>query len=493
LVNLVIRKKANNPIFAYKKLSVMNLLVRFPCIVEQYAPEFKDLFSDEGYRYFRRFLSGILVSDNKTLDGINRLFVLERRNQSSFNRFIHCQNFDLTKLNSRRVNLMQQTESTRFKSSSGDSGVLSLDDTLMSHYGSHFENIYNLYDYVNKKYALAHNLVSVHYSDDRTDYPVFHHLWEPPDWEAVAIKMRELGIHINEEKWENRTTEKKKWHSYMRDRFRDYQYKKAELQKVYKSKIILGLEMLRQFRRDYPDVNLPVALDGGYTSAEACKIIDQELEMAYVGSLSEDQKVVLAGSKQISLIEFLKQLIEQHQAGKLKFYKTTVHYKGKEEIHYAYCGTHRINGFVKQQRLVISFCKEDLSDTPRFSISNQTHWHSSGILRIRRHRWPIETFHQEGKAEGLDKYQLRDFEAIKTHIALVSTAFTMLKRAAHDDELLSVFRKRLQIESNGTLPLLRRLLQLEGLMALVEFVHIKVNEGKSIENILQQLMQPVAY
>ncbi len=471
----------------------MNILVKLPCVVERYSPEFESLFSPEGYRYFRRYLSGILVSDNKTLDGINRLFVTERRNQSSFNRFVNRQNFDIEALNRRRVGLMQQTELTRFKSSAGDSGVLALDDTLMSHYGRHFDHIYQLWDHVHEHYTLSHNLISLHYSDDRTDYSVDHDLWEPPDWEAVAIKMRELGIHVNDKKWENRTTELSKWRAYMRDRYKDCQYKKPELWDVYKTKVLRGLELLRRFRRDYPGIELPVAMDGGYTGAEVCKIIDQELKMAYVGNLADYQIIIQSGSVRKSLGEFTAELLEQHRGGQTKFHKTTVHYKGQEETYYAYCATHRIKGYEQKQRLVISYKKEQLNGTPRYSISNRTHWHASGILRIRRHRWPIETFHQEGKDEGLDKYQLRDFRAIRTHVAFVSTAYTMLKRAAHDDELLSTFRQRLQIEPNGTLPLLRRLLQLEALMALVEYVHLQANNGTSIENILQQLMRPVAY
>lgn len=45
---------------------------------------------------------------------------------------------------------------------------------------------------------MAHNLVSLHYSDDQTDYPVAHELWKPADWEAIALKMKDLNIHINE-------------------------------------------------------------------------------------------------------------------------------------------------------------------------------------------------------------------------------------------------------------------------------------------------------
>lgn len=476
----------------------MNILVQLPCIVEQYAPQFEDLFSDEGYIYFKRFVSGLLVSENKTVEAINRLFVTDPRNQSSFNRFMTRQNFDLAALNTRRVGLMQAHETTRFKTAVGNSGVLALDDSIMSHYGRHFDHISIMWDTVDKHYTYAHNLVSLSYSDDKTDYPVAHSFWLPPDWEKLVSKMQDLKIHINADKLANRTTQVAKWHAYLKDRYKDYQHKYPELAAVYKTKPSYGLDMLRAFRKQYPTLDLPVAMDGGYTSAAFCKTVDTELNMAYVGSLADYQHIILAGSESIPLSEFIKRLKAQHEAkteknDKCRFFKTTVHYKGQTIVYYAYCATHRIKGFEKKQRLVIAFEDKDLKGTPYCSISNRMNWHASGILRIRRHRWPIETFHQEGKAEGLDEYQMRNFQGIETHIAFVSVAYTMLKCALHDDELLSKFRQRLPLESNGTLPLLRRLMQLEGLMALIEFVHLKVNQGQAIEEIFRQLIHPVAY
>ena len=35
-------------------------------------------------------------------------------------------------------------------------------------------------------------------------------------------------------------------------------------------------------------------------------------------------------------------------------------------------------------------------------------------------RWPVEAYHEEGKAEGLDKCQLRDFSATQRHVAMVA-------------------------------------------------------------------------
>ena len=46
-------------------------------------------------------------------------------------------------------------------------------------------------------------------------------------------------------------------------------------------------------------------------------------------------------------------------------------------------------------------------------------WH----IPIRRHRWPVEVYYEEGKAEGLDKYQLRDFEGIQRHVAFVAVVY----------------------------------------------------------------------
>jgi len=61
-------------------------LVEFPELVQHYARYFEKVFSAEAFMQFKRYLSGLIVSENKTIEGINRLLVLESRNQSSLNR-----------------------------------------------------------------------------------------------------------------------------------------------------------------------------------------------------------------------------------------------------------------------------------------------------------------------------------------------------------------------------------------------------------------------
>jgi hypothetical protein len=50
-------------------------LVELPEIVRHYAPWFASVFSPEAFAQFQRYISGLILSENKTVEGINRLFV----------------------------------------------------------------------------------------------------------------------------------------------------------------------------------------------------------------------------------------------------------------------------------------------------------------------------------------------------------------------------------------------------------------------------------
>ena len=45
-------------------------------IVQHYAPWFETVLSPEALVQFQRYLSGLIISENKTVEGINCLFVI---------------------------------------------------------------------------------------------------------------------------------------------------------------------------------------------------------------------------------------------------------------------------------------------------------------------------------------------------------------------------------------------------------------------------------
>ena len=173
------------------------------------------------------------------------------------------------------------------------------------------------------------------------------------------------------------------------------------------------------------------------------------------------------------------------RGGSPTFKPITIHYKGDKERYYSYCATHRIQSFGRQ-RLVINHREADLSDGPVFFISNRLIWQSPGITRIRRHRWPVEVYHEEGKAEGLDQYQVRDFEAISRHIGLVAVAYSLLRATPHDEALLHKLQRELELDLEGSPPFWRRVSQAQSLWALACFISAGLTQGHT----LRELMAP---
>jgi hypothetical protein len=186
-------------------------LVEMPALLRHYAPHFEEVFSPAALIEFERYISGLIVSENKTVDGINRLFVVESRNQSSLNRLLTKSPFSLEELNQARLGLLDSLPGTRMK----PKGVLSIDDTLLRHYGQSFEKIAQLYDHVTNSYVWAHDLVTLHFSDDETDYPVLFQLWEPVELAQLEQGMREAGVPIKASKKALKESAPHKWRSYL--------------------------------------------------------------------------------------------------------------------------------------------------------------------------------------------------------------------------------------------------------------------------------------
>jgi len=86
---------------------------------------FADVFSAEVFIEFERYISGLIVSKNKTVEGFNRLFVSESRNQSSLNRLLTQSRFDLEELNKARMNVLTSWPETQLKQDGALSWTLS--------------------------------------------------------------------------------------------------------------------------------------------------------------------------------------------------------------------------------------------------------------------------------------------------------------------------------------------------------------------------------
>ena len=465
-------------------------LVEFPELVQHYAPYFQDVFSAEAFIEFQRYISGLIVSENKTVEGINRLFVEESRNQSSLNRLLTESPFTLEALNEARLKVVNSQPGSQMK----PRGVLSADDTLLTHYGQDFEQIAKLFDHVTQTYVWAHDLVTLHYSDDETDYPVLFQLWKPVELEKLEAGLRTAGVALKASKESLKVSDPRKWRGYLLGVWQRQQKKHLDLEALYDSKLIILQNLLEQWKNEHSRLNLPVTFDNWFTQPAFCRFLDKDLKMHYVGTLAETDKVNLARGQE-TLGEFAEHLKQEHlhalqNGGKAVFHKIGVPFKGERETYYSYCQTHHIQNFGKQ-RLVINYRQADLSDKPAFYNSNCLIWQASGITRIRRHRWPVEVYHEEGKAEGLDQYQLRDFNAIQRHIALVAVVYSLLRTAQHDPDLHKKLQRQLKVKLEGGPASWRRSTQAQSLWCLGLFISAGLAQGQSLRALMAPLIHAI--
>jgi hypothetical protein len=465
-------------------------LTEFPAIVQHYAPFFESVFSADAFTEFKRYLSGLIVSENKTVEGINRLFVIESRNQSSLNRLLTASPFSLEQLNRARLDLLARFPGTRIK----PKGVLSVDDTLLTHYGQDFEQIAKLFDHVTQTYVWAHDLVTLHYSDDDTDYPALFQLWKPVELEKLEQGLRAAQVPLKASKTTLKESDPAKWRGYLLGVWQRRQKSHPKLRELYDSKLIIAQQLLEQWVAKHSDQQLPVTFDNWFTQPAFCRYLDHTLKLPYVGTLAGTDKVNLK-TGQTPLDDFAARLKQEHldaieHQGRPVFQRITISYKGESEQYFSYCNTHHIHNMGKQ-RLVINYRHADLSDTPTFFISNRLIWQAAGITRIRRHRWPVEVYHEEGKAEGLDEYQLRDFGAIQRHVALVAVAYSLLRAAQHDPDLRELLQRQLKVKFEGHPAAWRRATQAQSLWTLGLFISAGLTQGQTLRAVMTPLLRAI--
>ena len=84
----------------------MPAIVEFPKVVRDAVRDFGDLFSCQPQRrHFAEYLTGLMISQNKTITGINSEFV-ETTDQSCLNRFVTAADWGVEELNQRRLDLL---------------------------------------------------------------------------------------------------------------------------------------------------------------------------------------------------------------------------------------------------------------------------------------------------------------------------------------------------------------------------------------------------
>ncbi len=139
-----------------------------------------------------------------------------------------------------------------------------------------------------------------------------------------------------------------------------------------------------------------------------------------------------------------------------------------------------------RKRLVSGHEREDLTDAPRFLLTDARHWESGRVIETWSYRWASESFHEFGKQmTGLESAQVRKEEAVTRHFRLSCVAQSLLQRAsapASESERFAFAQGKITVGQRC------RAIAREVLHSLLELAKRLFAEGKPCEQVLDLLM-----
>jgi SRSO17 transposase len=100
-------------------------IVKLPSFVENILPRFSLIFNKAQLRHFGEYLTGLMVSENKTVTGINSQF-LDHTDQSSKNHFLTEAEWDENSVTDERLCMVKE-QCTKHRITDG---LVVIDDSL---------------------------------------------------------------------------------------------------------------------------------------------------------------------------------------------------------------------------------------------------------------------------------------------------------------------------------------------------------------------------
>lgn len=443
-------------------------LVGIPKTLKQGMKAYREVFpSKAGYEHVTRYISGLLLSENKTLQGIHSQYVSTEAEPIASRRAMHAGVFESQWDREELMACHRQEVSKQYEEK--ERQVISLDWTLGHHErGKKIYGVKRQYDYVNHRMSNHQTILTA----------------------VVAQRSRQdgIGVAVQGAKWEAeereylKMTSQQKYESIaaVMERFSElvaYQRNRE----AYQTRTELLIAMVAQIEAEGQFPSADYAFDAGVCAAELTQVIEQQGKH-WVSELACNRSVLW--HNQWTRIDQVAQRLRHESPQSFRHYRIRQRNGQTKEI-WAFSKTVRLKK-IGRKRIVIVHATEDLCESPRFLVTDALHWDVSRIAMTWSYRWPCEIFHEFTKAFcGLESAQLRNEDAVKRHICLSCLAQSFLQNsptAGATSEKLSFATTPPSIGQH--LYGLTR----ESFHAVLQLGHSLFQQGKAVEQVLEVLM-----
>lgn len=136
-----------------------------PPVLSKFFNSYKDFFTKPQFNHFKNLVTGLIVSENKTIQEINDGF--GQKDQSSLNRFVSHSSWDINELNLLRLKNTRNCLTLKKK------GSIIIDESLLHKTGEKMELAGLHRSGITKNIEWGHMAVNAFYTDsDNNDFPV---------------------------------------------------------------------------------------------------------------------------------------------------------------------------------------------------------------------------------------------------------------------------------------------------------------------------------
>ncbi|MEM9507945.1 MAG: hypothetical protein AAGA16_09685, partial [Cyanobacteria bacterium P01_E01_bin.35] len=348
--------------------------------------------------------------------------------------------------------------------------IIALDWTFSYHPDS--EKIFaakEAYDYVNRCWSCYQTVVTASISNGQRVDGIAVEV-QYPNYEKEELAYLEMTVKDNYEQMEQ-----------ARERLVELlHYQKNRL--AYRKRTEIAVDIVRQLEREGNFFHADYAFDQGILSRPLTEVIEKSGKH-WITEIERSRNIMWNGQWQ--RVEQIAAELQNNHPESFR-HKLVRCRNGEQREIWAFTKVVRLKKYGRK-RLVIIHEKPDLSDSPRFLLTDASHWDASRVFATWTYRWSVEIFHEFSKQfVGFESAQLRNEEAVKRHFCLSCVAQSILQQASCSGGKSERFNSAPENES--TIGQRLYTLTREALHNLLELSQNLFVQGNSTEQILEVIM-----
>jgi hypothetical protein len=384
-------------------------MVGVPEAIRKGLRPYRDLFGRaEGFEHVSRYVTGLLVSPNKTLQGIyaGQVWEGEKPSRRAMHEAVFEAGWEADVLLPRHRTVIAPEHRGRGRE------VISVDWTLVHHErGPQIYGTTKSYDYVAGRMARFQTVVTAVIANRQLIDGIDLHLQEPSVCaeEETYLKATVQASYEQMEKARERVLEL---------------LHHMEHRLAYKKRTEIVVEMVAQLEEEGKFPQADYAFDNGVLTLELTQLIESKGKH-WVSEL-ESSRHILWQDQWRRIDEVATELRQQHPES---FRRVQVRCRnGEQKQFWAFTKSVRLKRYGRK-RIALVHERADLTDAPRFLLTDALHWESGRMIETWSFRWAAEVFHEFSKqGTGLEAAQVRNEEAVKRHLRLSCLAQSVLQR-----------------------------------------------------------------